>query len=159
MTDNRAIPKKEYVKKALLRNNEISFLKMLQMELKPLQVFPQVSMNAVLNVKNQKSWKDRVSFWAKIIDYVVCTPETCDIIAIIEFDGPYHSQSDVRKKDQERDEMMESAGYIVIRYNWQKMPTPETLKADFKRILAKYHIFKDIDPVEFAKKIERLDED
>jgi very-short-patch-repair endonuclease len=133
-------------------------MKRLQKDLVPLQVFPQVSMNAVLDIKNQRSWKDRVHFWAKIIDYVVCIPETFEIIAIIEFDGPSHDNPETMTKDRERDAMMESAGYIVIRYNWDDMPSPGKLKADFKRILARYHIFKDIDQAEFARRIEHLDE-
>lgn len=152
-------PKKEYLKKKLLRKNEIEFFNTLLTRLKPLHVFPQVSMNALLDVKNQKSWKDRVHFWAKIVDYVVCMPETYDIVAIIEFDGPSHNNPETLMKDRERDEMMESAGYIIIRYNWEKMPTPEKLKKDFTLILNKYHIFKDIDPVEFARRIENLDKD
>jgi len=154
-----SFPKKEYLKKKLLRKNEIDFFDNLLKCLKPLYVFPQVSMNAVLDVKYQKSWKDRVHFWAKIIDFVICLPTTLDIVAIIEFDGPSHNDPETIAKDRERDEMMESAGYIVIRYNWEKMPSPEKLKSDFKRILNRYHIFKDINPVEFAKRIEHLDED
>jgi len=149
----------EYVKKPLMNSKEADFLKKLQDGLKPLQVFPQVSMNAVLNVKFQKSFKDRIPFTSKIIDYVVCIPKTFDIVSVIEFDSAWHDSPERKKKDKERDKLMESAGYIVIRYDWRDMPSSEKLKNDFRRILVKYHIFKGISPSELEKRIARLHDD
>ena len=129
---------------------EIEFFEKLKKGLKGLYVFPQVSMNQVLNVEQQRDWKDREHFWSKIIDFTVCTPD-CQVIAMVELDGPSHDHPDKKKKDADRDAMLEEAGYIVIRYDWREEITESQLNADFKRIIKAWNIIKLQEQVENDK--------
>lgn len=133
--------KKKYIKKKLMNTTEIAFFEKLRAGLIGLHVFPQVSMNQVLDVEQQRDYKDRLHFWAKIIDFVICTP-SCQVIAIVELDGPSHDSPAKKKKDAERDAMLEEAGYIVIRYDWREETTEYQLNQDFKRILNAWNILK-----------------
>jgi len=129
---------KKYIKKMLLNSTEMDFFDKLKTGLVGLQVFPQVSMNQVLNVEQQRDYKDRLKFWAKIIDFTICTPQ-CEIIAMVELDGPSHDKPDQKAKDAERDAMLKQAGYIVIRYDWRKEVTDNQLNKDFKRIIHEWN--------------------
>lgn len=133
--------KKKYIKKDLMNNTEIVFFDKLREGLIGLHVFPQVSMNQVLNVERQRDFKDRIPFSSKIIDFVICTPK-CQVIAIVELDGPSHDDPDQKLKDTKRDAMLEEAGYIVIRYDWRNKITERQLNQDFKRILNAWNVLK-----------------
>jgi len=150
------LPQKEYLKKRLMSKNEIEFFQKLLTGLKGLHVFPQVSMNAVLDVKNQKDYKDRISFWSKYMDFVVCAPETFDIIAVIEYDEPYHDKPDQKLKDAQRDDMLKDAGYIVLRYKQAEKIDPKKLHKDFKQIYVRYELLRGIDLNEVAKKFRDM---
>ena len=148
--------KKKYIKKTLMNKSEIEFFEKMKNGLKGLYVFPQVSMNQVLNVEQQKDYKDRIPFWSKIIDFVVCTP-TCQIIAMVELDGPSHDTPEKKNTDNERDAMLEEAGYIVIRYDWRKEITEAQLNKDFKRIIKAWNVIQLQEQVENDKhKIMRM---
>jgi len=150
---NKYTPKKrkKYIKKTLMNPREIAFFEKLRNGLIGLHVFPQVSMNQVLDVEQQKDYKDRIPFWAKIIDFVICTPK-CQIIAILELDGPSHDDIEKKKKDAERDAMLEEAGYIVIRYDWRQEITELQLNQDFKKILNAWNVLKLRDEVKKKEK-------
>jgi len=133
--------KKKYLKKNLLNENEIAFYEKLKKGLKGLQVFPQVSMNGVLNVANQKGFNDRIPFASKIIDFVVCTP-SYQILAMVELDGPSHDSPEEKEKDNKRDTMLKDAGYLVIRYDWRNEITEIQLNQDFKKIINAWNVLK-----------------
>ncbi len=124
-----------------MSDREIAFFNKLKKGLKGLHVFPQVSMNAVLDVEQQRTWKDRIDFWAKIIDFVVCT-QKYQIIAMVELDGPSHDNPEVQAKDAERDAMLREAGYIVVRYDWRKETTAYQLNQEFKAIVLEWNRLK-----------------
>lgn len=145
--------RKKYIKKTLMNNTEIVFFEKLKKGLIGLHVFPQVSMNQVLDVEQQKDYKDRLPFWAKIIDFVICTPQ-CQVIAIVELDGPSHDSPEKKQKDKDRDEMLEEAGYIVLRYDWRNKITEAQLNHDFKRIIMAWNKIKLQEEV--AKKEDRI---
>jgi len=148
--------KGKHIKKRLMDEREIAFYEKMKKGLKGLYIFSQVSMNQVLNITNQRSWKDREHFWSLVIDFVVCTPE-CQVIAIVELDGPSHDNQKKKNKDGWRDEMLEEAGYIVIRYDWREEITESQLNADFKRIIKAWNIIKLQEQVENDKyKIMRI---
>ena len=149
-------PAKEYLKKRLMSKSEIEFFHKLLTGLKGLHVFPQVSMNAVLDIKFQKSEKDRYHYWAKYIDFVVCAPDTFDIIAVIEYDEPYHDKPEQKLKDAQRDDMLKDAGYIVLRYKQAEKIDPKKLHKDFKQIYVRYELLRGIDLNEVAKKFRAM---
>ena len=155
-TENQKYPKKgkkKYIKKTLMNSNEIVFFEKLKKGLIGLHVFPQVSMNQVLDVEQQKDYKDRIPFWAKIIDFVICTPQ-CQVLAIIELDGPSHDTPEQKQKDKDRDAMLEQAGYIVLRYDWRVEVTEHQLNKDFQRIIKVWHTIKLRE--EFLKKEKQI---
>lgn len=131
--------KRRHIKKVLMNEREIAFFEKMKKGLKGLYVFPQVSMNQVLDIEQQRGWNDRAHFWAMIIDFVVCTPQ-CQVIAIVELDGPSHDSEEQKEKDKKRDAMLTEAGYIVIRYDWRETTTDAQLNNDFKRILKAWNL-------------------
>ncbi len=147
--------KKKFIPKILLNEREVAFFDKLKKGLKGLHVFPQVSMNAVLDVEQQRTWKDRMEFWAKIIDFVVCTPEY-QIIAMVELDGPSHDNPETQAKDAERDTMLKDAGYIVVRYDWRNEPSARQLNQSFKGIIMEWNRLKLAEKL--AKHLHELDE-
>jgi Protein of unknown function (DUF2726) len=67
----------------------------------------------------------RNRFAQKIVDFVVVTRETAEVVAIIELDDRTHSAA----KDARRDAMTASAGYRTIRINSKPRSTTDSLKA------------------------------
>ncbi|UQZ87730.1 hypothetical protein C4J81_00330 [Deltaproteobacteria bacterium Smac51] len=130
--------KKKFIPKTLLNEKEIEFFNKLKVGLVGLHVFPQVSMNQVLDVEQQRDYRDRIPFWSKIIDFVVCTPK-CQVIAMVELDGPSHDYPDKKVKDAERDAMLREAGYIVVRYDWRTEVSEYQLNQDFKEIILQWN--------------------
>lgn len=133
--------KKKFIPKNLFTEREAEFFQKLKTGMVGLHVFPQVSMNAVLDVEQQRTWKDRIPFWAKIIDFVICMPDF-RIIAMVELDGPSHDSPQQKEKDDERDAMLTEAGYIVVRYDWRKEITPKMLNKDFAKIVKRWNWLK-----------------
>jgi very-short-patch-repair endonuclease len=133
---------KKFIQKNLLRPEEVEFFNKLKTGLKGLHIFPQVSMNAVLDVENQTSIDDRKYWWAQIIDFVVCTPRKFKILALIELDGPSHDSHERQVKDEMRDDRLQEAGYIIKRYDNRHPVSAKQLNKDFKEIIYQYHRIK-----------------
>ena len=117
-----------YAAKNLLTDNEKEFYLRLKRALTGYEVFPQVAMGAVLNPavgRNDRSYyKIRGTFSQKIIDFVVCDGQSLKVIAIVELDDCTHNA----RRDQQRDNMLESAGYHVIRWDCRRKPTIDEIQ-------------------------------
>ncbi|MGH9640794.1 MAG: DUF2726 domain-containing protein [Terriglobales bacterium] len=118
-------------RKRLLTENEKSFFRLLQRALPGHHVFPQVSFAAFLTddskLDQQKRWTVRSRFDRKIADFVVCTRDTLDIVALVELDDRTHSAS----ADQKRDEITKAAGYQTIRFQSKQKPSEADIAALF----------------------------
>lgn len=117
--------------KPILTPNEIEFFGRLRTALPELAIFPQVAMGALL--KPDASGKDyhriRGTFAQKIIDFVICDPETLEVIVLVELDDRTHDAS----KDAKRDKITGAAGYKTIRWQSKTRPEPDEIR---KSVLA-----------------------
>ena len=120
-------------RKPLLTENEKAFFLRLQRALPGFHVFPQVSFVAFLTVDGrllqQQGWAIRAKFNRKIVDFVVCTRGTLEIVALIELDDRTHSAGANRK----RDEMTQAAGYRTFRFPSKQKPTEAEIAALFNQ--------------------------
>jgi very-short-patch-repair endonuclease len=120
-------------RKPLLTDNEKAFFLRLQRALPGFHVFPQVSFAAFLSVDGrllqQEGWAVRAKFNRKIVDFVVCTRGSLEIVALIELDDRTHSASANRK----RDEMTQAAGYRTFRFPSKEKPTEAEIAALFNQ--------------------------
>jgi very-short-patch-repair endonuclease len=126
---------KRYFSKRLLTENEKEFFLRLKEALPAHHVMAQVSMGALIDVKNWGSrqhwqyWQRRSDFDKKIIDFVVLNADL-EVVTIIELDDRSHDGK--KAKDRERDEMVASAGYPTIRYQStpEQRPSVQTIAAN-----------------------------
>lgn len=120
-------------RKPLLTENEKAFFLRLQRALPGFHVFPQVSFAAFLTVDGrllqQEGWAVRSKFNKKIVDFVVCTRGTLEVVALIELDDRTHSASANRR----RDEMTQAAGYRTFRFPSKEKPTEAEIGALFNQ--------------------------
>jgi very-short-patch-repair endonuclease len=83
-------------------------------------VLAQVAFSALLKSKSRST---RNAFNQKVADFVVCT-KAFEVLAVIELDDSSHA--DKKEADAASDELLEGAGYRVLRYS--RAPDAATLK-------------------------------
>lgn len=123
-----------YSKKALLTDNETEFFLRLRAAAgDDFVVLAQVSMGALMSPSNRVPRNQRAGvrsrFAQKIVDYVICSPRTMEVVALIELDDRTHS----KHKDQQRDAMTRGAGYPTIRYESRHKPSIAAIKKDLSK--------------------------
>ena len=112
--------------KTLLTPNEMEFLARLELAAPELRFFAQVAMGALLDPAVPRSdgkayFRLRGMFAQKIVDFVAQRRSDGQIVAVIELDDRTHDAG----KDANRDEMLRSAGYRIVR--WQSKTKPDTV--------------------------------
>jgi Protein of unknown function (DUF2726) len=106
-------------KRLLSRNEQPMYFRLVE-AFPDLVVLAQVSFSGLMTGKTQS---DRNKFNRKIADFVICT-KAFEIVAIVELDDSSHQGRE--KQDSERDAMLESVGYRVVRF--KKTPNVADLK-------------------------------
>ena len=115
--------KTPFLHKELLTKFEQKMFLRLKNALPQYHVCPQVAFSALIT---QDDYKIRQMFNRKVTDFVLID-QHCKVIAIIELDDPSHVGKE--KQDQQRDAMLNDAGYTVYRYT--SIPTVKRLQKDF----------------------------
>lgn len=134
----------KFKSKPLLTPNELEFLQRLEAAVPELRFCPQVAMGALLQPAVERRdrsayYSQRGRFAQKIVDYVAQQRDDGAVVAVIELDDRTHN----RAKDAERDAMLASAGYRIIR--WQSRAKPDA--AAIREALVKpSHALADSDP-------------
>jgi len=120
------------LKKSLLTSAEINFYKrLLEAVGGKLAVFAQVRIADVLEVKKGANWNKLFpKIKAKHFDFVLCHPQTLQILAVIELDDSTHAQ----RKRQERDRFVNQI-CGVARLNLIRVTTSS--KYDLKELRSK----------------------
>ena len=112
-----------YRAKPLLTANEAEFFGRLRAALPEHLIFPQVSLGALLQPAAGKdrstAYRIRNTFAQKIADFVIADQDL-RILAVVELDDRTHSKT----RDEQRDNMLHTAGYKVVR--WQSKARPDT---------------------------------
>lgn len=122
----------------ILSPAELAFYHQLCTALPQCHVFPQVAVNAMLEVDKrlprprQTSLRNKYSQWH--VDFVVCEKDTLEVIGIVEFDGKRHSV----RKDAMRDTLLAQGGYCVHRFKAKSYTSQE--------IAARFQIMRQVAP-------------
>lgn len=122
---------------ALLTSAEQQFLTKMELALPAYRVLAQVSMGALLQPKKEiKDRKERLrarnAYSQKIVDFVVADRHHCRVVALVELDDTSHDAD----RDANRDAMLESAGYTVVRFSDGKRLGIADIQDAFRVILA-----------------------
>lgn len=111
-------------KSYLMTNHEKTMFGELRQSVPECNIFVQVSFSAILWSPSQAT---RNKYNRKIIDFVI-TDQNFNILAVIELDDKSHDTQEQQEKDQERDNILKTAGYKVLRYRY--MPPKDQLRKD-----------------------------
>lgn len=110
-------------RKAPLTANEQAMFNRLAQSLPERKVLAQVSFGALLDAKSRTT---RNTFDRKMADFVVCDA-AFQVLAIVELDDSSHRNK--AERDNQRDSMLQAAGYRVVRY--PRIPDIDRVQADF----------------------------
>jgi hypothetical protein len=121
----------KFKQKTLLTANELEFLSRLEAAAPELRFFPQVAMGALLDPAVPRSdgkayFRLRGMFSQKIVDFVAQRRSDGSIVAIIELDDRTHDSG----KDAKRDEMLQSAGYRIVRWHSKTKPNAAEIRTE-----------------------------
>lgn len=112
----------------LMSPTEIRFWRVLYQAVPGYQIFPQVAINALVDVESENSEHFRQvlrAFNTFRADFIVCDANL-RVLAIVELDDKSHD--DRRVKDQRRDFVTTQAGYRTVRFDCRDWPTVERIK-------------------------------
>lgn len=112
----------QFARKRFLTPREARVLPMLEAALPQHRIMAQVAMGALLQAAEARSWQakfTRYRFAQKIVDFVIVSRETGEVLAIVELDDDTHRFF----KDMKRDAMTAAAGYRTIRISGRPYPT------------------------------------
>lgn len=119
-----------FLPKPLLTRNEMEFYGRLHQALPEFAILPQVALRAFIKPKaainSSAYWRQLGKIGSKHCDFLICNPNTLDIVAIIELDDRSHN----RTRDAARDALTASAGYLTIRYESRTRPTTMMIRLD-----------------------------
>jgi len=119
----------------ILTTNERDFFYRLQRALPTHHIFAQVSFSALISLDSQLSQKRqfalRQRYGWKIADFVICRPDTFDVLAIVELDDRTH----VASADRKRDAITRAAGYPTLRFQSRNKPSVKELADLFAKLL------------------------
>lgn len=109
-----ARPRPQFLKKQFLTEHEARVLQLLEAALPGHRVMAQVAMGALLRAGESdrgKAHSTRNRFNQKIVDFVIVTRDTAEVVGLIELDDRTHRPH----RDAKRDSMTAAAGYRTIR--------------------------------------------
>ena len=112
----------QFARKRFLTAREARVLPMLEAALPRHRIMAQVAMGALLQAAEASSWQakfTRYRFAQKIVDFVIVSRRTGEVLAIVELDDYTHDFF----KDMKRDAMTFAAGYRTIRIPSHPHPT------------------------------------
>lgn len=118
-------------RKPILTEHEKGFFPCLLDALPQHHVFPQVSLDAVMQtaagLSNGAACSLRNSFSQKHPDFVICEKGSLKVVAIVELDDSWHDA----EKDAERDKMLGAVKYPVLRFTDKDKPWREAIAKKF----------------------------
>ena len=120
----------KFLPKALLTPNEVEFYGRLHQALPDYAILPQVALRAFIRPaaghNTSAYWRQLAKIGSKHCDFLICTPGSLNVVAIIELDDRSHDKT----RDATRDRMTAAAGFRTIRYESRNRPTPHQIRSD-----------------------------
>jgi hypothetical protein len=120
-------PGAHFIRKPLLTEAEMRVLGYLEAALPLHRVMVQVSMGALLRAGEKDQRRARATqnrFAQKIVDFVIVTRDTAEVVALIELDDRTHRAA----RDAKRDAMTAAAGYRTIRIPSRPRPDESSVR-------------------------------
>lgn len=102
----------------LITKTELKFLRALEIAAQDQwRIFAMVRIADLLKVRsdtvNRQSWQNKIN--CKHIDFVLCDPETLEVVATLELDDASHNRSDRIERDQFVNQAFADAGLPLLR--------------------------------------------
>ncbi|GLR13708.1 hypothetical protein GCM10007907_24980 [Chitinimonas prasina] len=110
-----------YAKRPLSQPEQVLYYRLIQ-ALPGFVVLPQVGLSRFLGVKkgnNVSEWNNRINRMS--VDFLVCD-KAMQIVAAIELDDATHTRADRQKADAKKDQVLKSAGIMLLRWPVKGMP-------------------------------------
>ena len=108
-------------KVALFTRAEANFLSVLRQAVPDLDVFGQVRLEDVINVKRGLPQSERTSARNRIksrhLDFVLCEPGSTRIVCAVELDDASHASERARASDELKNQALRAAGVPLVRVN------------------------------------------
>jgi very-short-patch-repair endonuclease len=117
-------PKQKFFARPVITTFESRMFSRLQQAFPQHHVLAQVAFSALITSDH---YKIRSKFNRKVTDFVVLDQEM-NVLAIIELDDPSHVGKEL--EDKKRDQMLQEAGYLVLRYT--QIPSVKQLQMDIR---------------------------
>ncbi|WEI18593.1 DUF2726 domain-containing protein [Acinetobacter proteolyticus] len=117
-------PKQKFFARPVITTFESRMFSRLQQAFPQHHVLAQVAFSALITSDH---YKIRSKFNRKVTDFVVLDQEM-NVLAIIELDDPSHVGKEL--EDKKRDQMLQEAGYLVLRYT--QIPSVKQLQMDIQ---------------------------
>lgn len=136
----RMQPPKPYERRgSLITKAELRFYRSLQVATRDeWEIFAMVRIADLLKVasgvKSRQSWQNRIN--CKHIDFVLCDPETLDVLVCLELDDASHNRQDRIERDKFVNDAFESAGLPLIRVPLQNAYDSGKLREAIEQALA-----------------------
>lgn len=118
----------KYRARALMTDNELEFFFRLSKALPHHLVFPQVSLQALVEAASadkKTAHADRLKIAQQRADYVVCNPAGA-VLVVVELDDRTHEG----KRDAVRDARLKQAGIKTVRYQSKTKPSLAVIQQD-----------------------------
>jgi len=120
----------QFKAKPLLTPNELEFLARLESSVPELRFHAQVAMGALLDPAVPRSsgrayMHLRNRFAQKIVDFVAQRRVDGQVVAVVELDDRTHNSA----RDAQRDQMLQSAGYRIVRWQSKAKPDAAAIRA------------------------------
>ena len=121
-------------RKPILTEHEKGFFPCLLDALPQYHIFPQVSLDAVMEpaagLSNGATCSLRNSFSQKHPDFVICEKGSLKVVAVVELDDSWHDA----EKDAQRDKMLDAVNYPVLRFSDKDKPWREAIAKKFSAL-------------------------
>lgn len=124
----------DYISKQLLlsRPEQVLFKSLLE-AFPDHHIFPQVSLNQIVQVQPdiiQQSKRAKLfnMINGRVVDFVVCNKDF-SVNFVIELDDKSHLSSNRKKSDAKKEAALSSCGVRLVRYSVSRIPTADELRA------------------------------
>ena len=141
-----SLPYKSKPKLYFFNTSEKTFYQTLKITLKnEYEIFSKVKLIDLLNIDtNKEYWKYKGKVAQQHIDFILCDPKELKIKLAIELDGNSHDSKKQKKKDEFKDEVLETINIPILRIRTKQSYDPKRL----------YEQIKNAIPVELTEVIE-----
>lgn len=136
----RVAPPQPYQRRgALVTKAELRFYRALEIAVQgELRIFAMVRIADLLQVrpdaKTRQAWQNKIN--CKHIDFVLCDPETLDVLVCLELDDSSHQRKDRIERDQFVNQAFESADLPLIRVPLQSSYDTNKLRDTIQQVVS-----------------------